>query len=149
MTLVMLIMALEKFLQQALADDVLIGDAVRPPAVHLGALPSKTADNRDDPVFPLIVIRPMEGDSDKESSSAQVKLIFGTQSEDSSGFIDVLNLMERVRIILMRQRIIDKKYRIDPSWKWKFLEDQPEPQWICWAITTWQLPQIRQEGLNI
>lgn len=149
MTPVMLMMALQKFLREALSDDVLIGDAVRPPAVHLGALPSKTADNRDDPVYPLIIIRPMEGDSDKDKSTVQVKLIFGTQSDDDSGFIDVLNLMERVRILLMRQRIIDKKYRIEPSWKWEFLEDQPEPQWICRATTTWQLPQIRQEGLNI
>lgn len=149
MTPVMLIIALQKFLQQALADDVLIGDAVRPPAVHLGSLPSKTADNRDDPVYPLIIIRPIEGDSDKDTSTVQVKLIFGTQSEDDHGFIDVLHLMERVRILLMRERIIDKKYRIEPNWKWGLPEEQPEPQWLCYAITTWQLPQIRQEGLNI
>ncbi|MRN51988.1 hypothetical protein [Paenibacillus monticola] len=140
MTPVMLMMALKEFLVKELADD-----AATIPAVHLGALPSKTAATRDDPVFPLIIIRPMEGDSDKDESRAQVKLLFGTQSEDDSGFIDVLNLMERVRILLMRQRIIDKKFRIEPDWKWKFLEDQPEPQWICQAVTTWTLPQIRQE----
>ncbi|WP_248548997.1 hypothetical protein [Paenibacillus odorifer] len=140
MTPVMLMMAIKDFLIKELADD-----AATIPAVHLGALPSKTAENRDDPVFPLIIVRPMEGDSDDKESRAQVKLLFGTQSDDDSGFVDVLNLMERVRILLMRQRIIDKKFYIEPNWKWQFLEDQPEPQWICQAITTWTLPQIRQE----
>ncbi|MEC0171164.1 hypothetical protein [Paenibacillus graminis] len=140
MTPVMLMMAIRDFLKAELNDD-----AATIPAVHLGALPSKTSANRDDPVFPLIIIRPMEGDSDNSESRAKVKLLFGTQSEDDSGFIDVLNLMERVRILLMRQRIVDKKFRIEPDWKWKFLEDQPEPQWICQAETTWTFPQIRQE----
>lgn len=140
MTPVMLMMAIRDFLKSELADD-----AATIPSVHLGALPSKTAETRDDPVFPLIIVRPMEGDSDNDESRAQVKLIFGTQSEDDSGFIDVLNLMERVRILLFRQRIINKKFRIEPDWKWKFLEDQPEPQWICQALTTWSLPQIKQE----
>jgi hypothetical protein len=140
----MLMMAIKDFLKKELADD-----AATIPAVHLGALPSKTAENRNDPVFPLIIVRPMEGDSDDKESRAQVKLLFGTQSEDDSGFIDVLNLMERVRILLMKQRIIDKKFRIESNWKWQFLEDQPEPQWICQAITTWTLPQIRQEVKHI
>lgn len=144
MTPVMLMLAIRDFLKAEL-----INDAATIPAVHLGALPSKTAANRDDPVFPLIIIRPMEGDSDNSESRAKVKLLFGTQSEDDSGFIEVLNLMERVRIILMRQRIIDKKFRIEPDWKWRFLEDQPEPQWICQAETTWTLPQIRQEVKNL
>ena len=136
----MLMMAIKEFLQTALADD-----AATIPGVHLGALPSKTEATRDNSVYPLIIIRPIEGDSDKDEATARVKLIFGTQSEDDSGFVDVLNLMERVRILLMRQRIIDKKYRIESSWKWTFMEDQPEPQWVCHAITTWTLPQIRQE----
>ncbi|MEK3749426.1 hypothetical protein NYE25_14375 [Paenibacillus sp. FSL E2-8871] len=144
MTSVMLMMAIKEFLKKELADD-----AATIPAVHLGALPSKTAENRNDPVFPLIIVRPMDGDSDDKESRAQVKLLFGTQSDDDSGFIDVLNLMERVRILLMRQRIIDKKFRIESNWKWQFLEDQPEPQWICQAITTWTLPQIRQEVKHI
>ncbi|WP_238649759.1 hypothetical protein [Paenibacillus piscarius] len=144
MTPVMLMLALQDFFRAELADD-----AATRPAVYLGAVPSKTAETRNDPVFPLIIIRPMEGDSDNDESRAKVKLIFGTQSEDDSGFIDVLNLMERVRILLMRQRIIDKKFRIDPNWKWKFLEDQPEPQWICQAETTWTLPQIRQEAKHL
>lgn len=140
MTPVMLMMAIKDFLKKELADD-----AATIPAVHLGALPSKNAENRNDPVFPLIIVRPMEGDGDDKESRAQVKLLFGTQSEDDSGFIDVLNLMERVRILLMKQRIIDKKFRIESNWKWQFLEDQPEPQWICQAVTTWTLPPIRQE----
>jgi len=140
LTTVLLMMALKEFLQTALADD-----AAAIPGVHLGALPSKTEATRDIPDYPLIIIRPIEGDSDNDAASAKVKLIFGTQSDDDSGFIDVLNLMERVRILLMRQRIIDKKYRIEPSWKWTFMEEQPEPQWICQAITTWTLPQMRQE----
>ncbi|QWU15680.1 hypothetical protein SAMN04487895_12725 [Paenibacillus sophorae] len=140
MTLVMLMVALKQFLETKLADD-----ATTVPTVHLGFLPTKTADNRDDPVYPMIIIRPVEGQGDDKGANAQVKLLFGTQSEDDAGFIDLLNLMERVRILLLRQRIIDNKFQIDPNWKWKFYEQQPLPEWVGEVVTTWDLPQIRQE----
>lgn len=144
MTPVLLMMALKSFLETALADD-----ATTIPAVHLGLLPPKTADTRNDPVYPLILILPVDGKSSSEGSTAQIKLRFGTQSEDDAGFIDVLNLLERVRILLLRQRIIDKKYRITNEWSWHFFEDQPVPQWAAELTTNWDLPPIRQEVKGI
>ncbi|MBB6670501.1 hypothetical protein [Cohnella nanjingensis] len=144
MTTVMLMLALQAFLRKELARD-----ATTVPVIHLGALPNQTEAARQDAVFPYIIIRPVEGDSDNEEGTTQIKLIFGTQTNDDSGFIEVFNWMERVRVLLMRQRIMEKKYCIEPEWKWKFLEDQPEPQWMCQALTTWILPQIRQEVKTI
>lgn len=140
MTPVMLMLALRDYLQQQLEDG-----AATKPNVYLGAAPSKTEGNRDDELFPLIIIRPVEGSSAGAENLVQVKLTFGTQSADDAGFVDCLNLMERVRTLLLRERIIERKYKIDEDWKWKFLEDQPYPYWLCQAITTWHLPQIRQE----
>lgn len=140
MTLVLLITAIQAFLEEKLADDV-----TTVPTVHRGLLPPKTSETRNDPVYPLILVLPVDGKGKRDSSIAQIKLRFGTQSDDNDGFIDVLNLMERVKILLMRQGIIENKYRIHDEWEWKFFEDQPAPQWVADLITTWDLPQIRQE----
>ncbi|WP_310830386.1 hypothetical protein [Paenibacillus pedocola] len=136
MTIYLLIKAIQAFLENELADD---GATV--PAVHLGHLPKEP----EEPAYPFIIIRPAEGEGDKDSIKAQIKLLFGTQAEEGSGLIDLLNLMERVRILLMRERIIAKQFAIDVSWKWKLSEEQPLTEWTGEVTTTWVLPQIRRE----
>lgn len=144
MTPVMLMLSLKALLETELADT-----ASAVPTVHLGYLPGQTAGNTEATPYPVILIRPIEGQGDKESTVVQIKLLFSTQSEDDSGLIDLLNLMERVRILLLRQRILDHQFRIDPNWKWKFYEDQPVSEWLAELVTTWAMPQIRQEVYSL
>lgn len=137
MTITMLIMAIQKFLQKELADDT------QPvPPVLLGYLLPNTSVN---PVSPVIMIRPAEGEGDSGQGKIQIKLQFGTSSEDDTGLIILLNLMERVRILLLRQRVLEQKFSLDASWTWKLDEEHPSEVWRGELTTTWALPQIRQE----
>lgn len=138
MTITLLIMAIQKFLKEQLADDML-----PVPPVLLGYLPQSNAGK---PVYPVIMIRPAEGEGDSGQGQIQIKLQFGTQSEDDTGLIDLLNLMERVRILLLRKRVLESKFVMDGSWKVKLNEEHPADDWGGELVTTWALPEIRQEA---
>lgn len=137
MTITLLIMAIQKFLKEQLADDML-----PVPPVLLGYLPQSNAGNLE---YPVIMIRPDEGEGDSGQGQIQIKLQFGAQSEDDTGLIDLLNLMERVRILLMRKRVLDQQFVMDASWKMKLNEEHPAAVWGGELTTTWVLPQIRPE----
>ncbi|CQR58450.1 hypothetical protein [Paenibacillus riograndensis] len=137
MTITLLIMAIKKFLEKELADDML-----PIPTVLLGYLNQSTASSAG---YPVIMILPAEGEGATSKDEIQVKLFFGTQSEDSTGLIDLLNLMDRVRILLLRQRVLEQKFAMDGSWKWKMNEEHSSSEWGGELTTTWALPQIRQE----
>ncbi|WP_339225717.1 hypothetical protein NYE80_31020 [Paenibacillus sp. FSL H7-0357] len=139
-TIFLLIKAIQTFLENELVDD-----AFAVPNVYLGDLPPNSADSQEDPEYPFIIIRPFEGEGGKDNIQSQIKLLFRTRPRDNSGFIDLLNLMERVRILLMRQGILEKKFAINDSWKWKLIEEQPMLEWVGEVITTWTLPQIKRE----
>ncbi|NOU83232.1 hypothetical protein GC101_30700 [Paenibacillus sp. LMG 31459] len=137
MTITLLIMAIQKFLKEQLADDML-----PVPPVLLGYLPQSNAGNLE---YPVIMIRPDEGEGDSGQGQIQIKLQFGAQSEDDTGLIDMLNLMERVRILLLRKRVLDQQFVMDASWKMKLNEEHPAAVWGGELTTTWVLPQIRPE----
>lgn len=137
MTITLLILAIQKFLQKELADDT------KPvPPVQLGYLLPDTSEN---PVYPVIMLRPAEGEGDSGQGQIQIKLQFGTYSEDDTGLVELLNLMERVRILLLRQRVFEQKFVVDASWTWKLDEEHSSAVWRGELTTTWALPQIRQE----
>ncbi|MEK3791047.1 hypothetical protein MKX42_04685 [Paenibacillus sp. FSL R7-0204] len=137
MTITLLIMAIQKFLQNELADDT------QPvPPVLLGYLLPDTTVNLD---YPVIMILPAEGEGDSGQGKIQIKLQFGTHSEEDTGLIMLLNLMERVRILLLRQRVLEQKFSLDAVWTWKLDEEHPSAVWRGELTTTWALPQIRQE----
>lgn len=137
MTITLLLMAIQKFLQKELADDT------QPvPPVLLGYL---LPDTTIDLVYPVIMIRPAEGEGDSGQGKIQIKLQFGTHSEEETGLIMLLNLMERVRILLLRQSVLEQRFSLDASWTWKLDEEHPSAVWRGELTTTWALPQIRQE----
>lgn len=137
MTITLLIMAIQKFLKEQLADDML-----PVPPVLLGYLPQSNAGNTG---YPVIKIRPAEGEGDSGQGQIQIKLQFGAQSEDDTGLIDMLNLMERVRILLLRKRVLEQQFVMDANWKMKLNEEHPAADWGGELTTTWVLPQIRPE----
>lgn len=141
MNVVLALQSLKKFIESELE-----GDVTTVPAVHIGYLPKKTHVNVEENEFPFVILRPLEGeDSDHETGFATIKLLFGTKSDDDEGFIDVLNVMERVRIALLKKRVLDQRYRLELPYKWKFHEEQPEPEWIGEATTKWLLPTVHEE----
>lgn len=140
MTPILLMKAIQDFLQTELAHDV-----TTVPAVHLGYLPQKNADTIHKEEFPFIIVRPQEGVDAMEGTKATILLLFATKSEDNEGFLAVLNLMERVRIKLLKKRVLDGKFRLELPFKWKFYDEQAHPEWFGEATTVWTMPSVQEE----
>lgn len=141
-TPILLIQAIKGFLEELVQDSV-----IPKPAVHLGYLPRQTKDNADKPEFPYILVRPATG-IDNDDCKVTVHLIFGSEADDDQGFLDVFNQMERVRIALLEQQIIDRRFRLELPYKWEFPPEQPEPYTIGLVTTIWTLPTVLpKEGL--
>lgn len=135
-TPILLIMAIQNFLKELVKDSV-----IAKPAVHLGYPPRKNKDNADKEVFPYILVRPGEG-IDNEDCKVKVHLIFGSEADDDQGFLDVFNQMERVRIALLEEPILDKRFKMELPFKWEFPPEQPEPYTIGLVTTIWALPTV-------
>lgn len=141
-TPVLLLKAIQEYIQELVSDNV---QGI--PSVHIGFLPQKNRENAEISEFPFIIIRPAVREDQHDSSRVTVKLVFGVKSEDQQGFIDLFNIMEQVRIALLKQRIINRRYRMELPFKWEFFDEQPYPEWYGQATTIWTLPAIQEEGL--
>lgn len=137
MTTVLLLNAIKQFLDSLLADNV-----TTVPEVHLGYLPQKTAQSIKDPIYPCIVVRVLEGEETAENNQVTIRLLFSTTSIEDDGFLETLNLMERVKNALLNQRVLDGRFEIDYPYKWKFFEEQAQPEWFGEAIVKFSLPQF-------
>ena len=107
-------------------------------------LPTKKKETEDD--FPLIIIRPFEGEDSKQSD-ATVKFICGVYSQDEEGIYDLISLMEKVRLALLEDYEINPKFRLEQTenkpLKWEISEDQPYPQWLGAITATFNVPIVQ------
>lgn len=116
-----------------------------------GWLPPTTPDAEQ---FPFLIVRPRSGqDSEQgadENASAAMKIIVGTFSDTDDGFLDVMLMIDAIRLDLDSAPAIDGTayHHVGPL-TWSIPEDQPRPQWFGEVITNWQLPRPqRVEALN-
>ena len=107
-------------------------------------LPTKRKETEDD--FPLIIIRPFEGEDSKQSD-ATVKFICGVYSQDEEGIHDLISLMEKVRLALLEDYEINPKFRLEQTenkpLKWEISEDQPYPQCLGAITATINVPIVQ------
>lgn len=139
MTTTLLLQAIKSYLEQLLA-----GDVTTVPAIHLLKVPDKRKENVGEIQVPYIILHPSQGKQDDEAQIT-VTMVFGVLDKSDEGGLTVINLMERVRIALLRQRIVDRKYRIETPYEWEFFTDQPLPYWEGMAKTIWTVPAIQEE----
>lgn len=111
----------------------------RTPKVINGYLPPKRSQQVQD--FPFIVVRPDEGDSDRESTRVTVSIIFGAYSQSGDGYEHCLNMMARVRNALMSMpfQTLDERYQLRDDISWQNFPDQPCPYWQIDMKTHWQV----------
>lgn len=140
LTPILLLQAIKEYIEVLVSDN-----AQTKPAIHIGFLPHRNKDNSGESEFPFVIVRPEAGNDQQDDSKVTVKLIFGVKAEDQQGFIDLFNLMEQVRIALLRQRIINRRYKMELPYKWEFFDEQPYPEWYGQATTIWILPAIQEE----
>lgn len=143
MTSLDLLSSLKEFIEKTVKDYSLETKAkqLREPKVHEGYLPPKDSGNADESEFPFVIIRLLEDESSLEEGKVKIKLLTGTYSYDSDGWKDAVNIMNRIKLKLFEKRILDKKFRIEYPFKIVLPEEQPYPQWMCEAVSTWIIPR--------
>ncbi|WMI72126.1 hypothetical protein RBH88_03230 [Aminobacterium sp. MB27-C1] len=117
----------------------------RAPQVVAGGF---SIDPTNIPQLPYVIVRGSEGKDTEGRATAVVKILVGTYTEDSAGFRDVLNIIERIRIAFGKQRVLNGRYRIEYPFSWRMIDEQPYPEWKGEITTTWEVP-LPRETLSI
>lgn len=122
--------------------------AIKNPVVYIGQLPNKTDTTQ---YVPYILIKALTGEDAQvagqmPSSECKTRIIVVTYSENSSvGYIDVLNVIDRIRIRLLKERIIAGQYDLQLPLDYIVYEDDLGPYTIGEMIVNWDMPTIQRE----
>jgi hypothetical protein len=113
-------------------------------------LSDSTAATKKAPYIIHQIITSADGQNPGEEpySSCTVRSIFCVYCDDEQeGSLHLLNLMERVRIALLRKQVISDTFVLDLSQKLETLNypDDTAPYYAGEMVTTWKMPVIRRE----
>lgn len=155
MTPIELLEELKKFIEENTKDIILQvrtkrGQEVkeRSAEVHKMKLPTK-----DDEVerIPYILLQLLTGKDnqtpgDPEESECKIRIVVATYSEDASeGSFDVLNLLTRIRISLLKSRIIANKFVLRLPLEYIVYPDDTAPYYLGEMVSDWSIPTIKRE----
>ncbi|WP_302360340.1 hypothetical protein [uncultured Megasphaera sp.] len=119
MTAVLLANALKKLLDEKLTAYTYTDSSgnTRRITTYTYYLDDKQPGGED--VAPYIVIRPVSGEDDVENSTAKCILVACVRDEAAeSGYLGAVNLLERIRQIILTTGTIDKKFPLKRPLKW-------------------------------
>lgn len=99
--------------------------------------------------FPYVIIRIMEGNELNDDAVCKVMFGFGAydNDQDYNGYINVANMIERVKNKILSTGLVAGRYEISNSDRitWKIYEEQPFPLFEGEMTTFWTLPGISRE----
>lgn len=118
--------------------------------VHLMRLPDSKAAHKKAPyvLHQFITGADQQAPGTRDTSTATVRSIFCVYSDnEEEGGMHLLNLMERVRIALLRQRVIGDQFTLDLEAKLETLcyPDDTAPYFAGEMVSVWKLPAVERE----
>ena len=118
--------------------------------VYLMRLPDSKSAMKKAPyiLHQLITGKDQQTPGTRTDSSVQIRSIFCVYNEnEQEGGLMLLNLMERVRIPLLRQLVIDKRYKLllDPAMEALIYPEDSAPYFAGEMVSTWKIPAIERE----
>lgn len=125
----------------------------RAPQVYRARLPDSTAAKKKAPyiLHQIITGRDTQSPGQPPASVATVRTIFCVYHPDEQeGGLALLNLMERLRIGLLRDRLIGKQFRLELSEGLETLvyPENLAPYYAGEMISVWKLPIIERKVPN-
>lgn len=122
----------------------------RSAGVYLMRLPDSRAATKKAPyiLHQFITGEDVQTPGQRPSSAAVVRTIFCVYSDnEQEGGMMLLNLMERLRIALLRQVVIGNQFTLDLSAKLEALAypDDTAPYFAGEMVSTWILPAVERE----
>ncbi len=158
MTRVMLMEALKSFSESATAELIMptrVQSAseeqeFRAAKVYLMRLPDSRSATKKAPyiLHQLMTGQDRQTEGNRPESSAQVRSIFCVYSSDEQeGGLMLLNLMERLRIALLRQVDLEHRFSLDLSVDLEtfIYPDDTAPYFMGEMISAWKLPTVKRE----
>lgn len=158
MTRIILLKRLLAFTEEVTADLIMPtrlqkGDTeqiFRPAKVYLMRLPDGTSATKKAPYVLHQVITGMDQQpqGQRVTSSAKVRSICCVYNDDEQeGGLMLLNLMERLRIAMLRQVVIGGQFTLDLEAGLETLvyPDDTAPYFVGEMISTWKLPPVERE----
>lgn len=153
-----LLQALKEFSEEAVGDirmpvSVQKGDAAqddRAAEVHLMRLPDSTSARKKAPyiIHQLITAKDQQSEGQWPEATAQVRSIFCVyNSNEEEGALMLLNLVERLRIALLRRVVIGDRYELDlkTGLEALYYPDDTAPYFMGEMVSTWRLPPVQRE----
>jgi hypothetical protein len=129
-------------------DDEREPDGERAAFVYKMRLPDENAVLANIPYILLQVLTGSDTQDEGEQPNAgcKIRIVVVTYSADySKGKIDVLNIIERLRIALLRKQVIGGKFQIKMPLERVIYPDDQAPYFDGEMMTNWFLPTIYRE----
>lgn len=127
--------------------DANVSGIKKAPQVISGYLKEKKPGQKQDPPdFPYVIVRYLEDTDNENESTATVRIISGTYSEDEqNGWRDCMNVITRIKQELLKKRSFGP-FRIEYPLKTELPEEQPYPEWVAMLTLNVVIPQVQEEG---
>ena len=118
--------------------------------VYKMRLPDSQAATKKAPyiIHQIITGKDAQPEGEKTNSRTKIRSIFCVYCEDEQeGGLHLLNLMERLRIDLLKKRIISKQFELDLKDGLEYLiyPDDTAPYYAGEMISDWKLPSVERE----
>ena len=97
--------------------------------------------------FPCIIVKLGECRDAEENKLDQavmdINFLIGVydKTPDNQGYIDVLNIIDKIRLHFWHERYLDKKFRLEPDMRFYLFDDQPAPVFFGVIETRWDVPR--------
>lgn len=116
--------------------------------VYKMRLPAKTAQTER---IPYVLVQYLKS-KDTQSSTGQVqsictiRIIAATYSRDEQeGSLCVANLLTRIKMALLRDRIIAERFLLEPNLETIIYPDDTGPYYLGEMMTEWKIPIMERE----
>ncbi len=140
---------LAAFIKQQLAemnyeptDDKILANGI---TVRSGYMPVPKNNEEKAKQCPYILVRPVEvddtDDPDNECKAHLQILVMTYNGDTDNGHLELYHLLELVRQIILKNRIIVRKYSLQLPAKTFIPEIQPFPQWFGYMTVDYLIPQ--------
>ena len=122
----------------------------RPAEVHLMRLPDSEAAKKKAPyiIHQIITGKDVQKPGEQAACTTEIRSIFCVYCPDEEeGGMLLLNLMERLRIALLRQAVLDQLYQLDLEAGLEIIlyPDDSAPYYAGEMASRWRLPGIERE----
>lgn len=119
--------------------------------VHKMNLPDPVTGRTKAPyiIHQVIDIKDVQQPGQNDQALCTIRTVFCVYNSDAEeGGLNLLNLMERLRISLLRKCVLDSRYVLDKSAgidAGPYDSEETRPFYLAEMISTWKMPAIKQE----